>query len=200
MKKELLIASLMLTSPAVLAHTVDSQNQPVQNQEITKAQWVFEADDYIRMPRYDYNRESGSSTFSHFEVIKASVHFYPVDSTSDLFDFILDGFNPIEEGDEEFEVAFKTQSLTNDNSYFEGDNTYYGVKKGDSVYLFDCDSTRRCHGEKGSDLFAVMKIKKDGSMTFVHTAARFTTPYIEYNYESNVQTDHGAKLSYALKK
>jgi|GEM_PF-5550644 len=203
MKKELVLASLMLTSPAVLAQTPSSQNNLVatdQHSNIGKAKWIFEANDYIRLPRYDYDKDSGEVEFSHNDVVKTSVHFFPVNSQSDLFDFTLNDFDPLKEGEEEFEVSFRTQNLSDNLTYFESSNTYYGIKKDETVFLYDCDSTKRCDAGKESKSLAVIKFKKNGEMRFEHTADYFFTPYITQDQNNVALKDLGAKMKYTLKK
>lgn len=202
MKKELLIASLMLTSPAVLAKA-DKNLQSrayAQMDVLNEAKWIFESENEFRLPQYDYNARTGKSKFSHFDIVKASVHFLPVDSKSELFDFTLNDFDPIKNGDEEFEIAFKTHNLKSGHSYFSGDTTYYGIKKGQTVYLFDCDSTKTCDASPESRSFAVIKLGNDGSMRFVQTADFFSTPYTVFDNELEDYVDLGANTKYSLKK
>jgi len=202
MKKELIVASLMLTSPGVLAQSVPTNQNASKltfDDQRSDFNWIFEAENYIRIPKYDFDRETGKSSFSHNEVLKVSVHFFPVDSKSDLFDFSLEDFDAINSGEEEYELIFRTENLSKNLNHFEGDSSYYGIKKGNTISLFDCDSTRRCVAGVKNQSFAILKIEKNGTLKFVHKADHFDTPYSYFNYETGEHVDLGSKILFQLK-
>lgn len=191
MKKELLLASLMLTSQAAMAASSDvaMAETMMRVEQAKKVAFSFRATKTIEAGFYDANGDWQPST------MLVSLDFVPIESAQD---FELINFNPIYEGDREFELIFRTENLTTGENQELGQSYYYAVQKQNKIFVYDCDSSQVCNANVDDQTFAILEFENKNKLKFEYIADHFITPYV--NFEGDVWKKPLAGMEFVKQK